>query len=80
MSGKCRMISTLSHAHGLQCLRPPSLKTMDTIGKRQRPVFSLGVSQHMHKQKLSLIGRRSNEIVHLVVRAITLTICSRFSF
>ena len=25
------------------------LKTLDTIGKCQRPVFSLGISQHMHK-------------------------------
>ena len=25
------------------------LKTLDTIGNCQRPVFSLGVSQHMHK-------------------------------
>ena len=25
------------------------LKTLDTIGNRQRPVCSLGVSQHMHK-------------------------------
>ena len=25
------------------------LKTTDTIGNCQRPVFSLGVSQHMHK-------------------------------
>ena len=25
------------------------LKTLDTIGKCQRPVFSLAVSQHMHK-------------------------------
>ena len=25
------------------------LKTLDTIGNFQRPVFSLGVSQHMHK-------------------------------
>ena len=24
------------------------LKTLDTIGNCQRPVFSLGVSQHMH--------------------------------
>ena len=27
------------------------LKTRDTIGKCQRQVFSLGVSQHMHKNK-----------------------------
>ena len=26
-----------------------SLKTMDTIGNCQRLVFTLGVSQHMHK-------------------------------
>ena len=26
-----------------------NLKTMDTIGNCQRPVFSLAVSQHMHK-------------------------------
>ena len=25
------------------------LKTLDTIGRCQRPVFSLAVSQHMHK-------------------------------
>ena len=25
------------------------LKTVDTIGNCQRPVFSLGVYQHMHK-------------------------------
>ena len=25
------------------------LKTLDAIGNFQRPVFSLGVSQHMHK-------------------------------
>ena len=25
------------------------LKAVDTIGNCQRPVFSLGVSQHMHK-------------------------------
>ena len=30
-----------------QC--PLPLKTLDTIGNCQRPVFSLGVSQHMHK-------------------------------
>ena len=32
-------------------LRPDNscLKTVDTIGNCQRPVFSLGVSQHMHK-------------------------------
>ena len=29
--------------------RSPALKTLDTIGNCQRPVFSLGVSQHMHK-------------------------------
>ena len=42
------------------------LKTLDTIGNCQRPVFSLGVSQHMHKittcENLSLIGRWSCEI------------------
>ena len=27
------------------------LKTMDTINNCQRPVFSLGASQHMHKKK-----------------------------
>ena len=26
-----------------------NLKTLDTIGNCQRPVFSLGVSQYMHK-------------------------------
>ena len=28
-----------------------TLKTLDTIGNCQRPVFSLGVSQHVHKIK-----------------------------
>ena len=43
---------------------PTALKTLDTNG--QRSVFSLGVSQHMHKKKcenLSSIGRRSCEII-----------------
>ena len=39
---------------------------MDTIGNCQRPVFSLGVSQHMHKitnrENLNSIGRQSCEI------------------
>ena len=30
------------------------LKTLDTIGNCQRPVFSLGVSQHMHKNYKSV--------------------------
>ena len=44
------------------------LKTLDTIGNCQRPVFSLCVSQHMHKMtkqtcaNLSSIGRRSCKI------------------
>ena len=37
------------------------LKTVDTIGICQRPVFSLGVYQHMH-QIMSSIGRRSCEL------------------
>ena len=36
-------------------------RTLDTIGKCQRPVLSLGVSQNMLKQ-FSSIGRRSCEI------------------
>ena len=43
------------------------LKTRDTIGNCQRPVFSLGVSQHMHEntpcENLSSIGCRSCEII-----------------
>ena len=43
------------------------LKTVDTIGNCQRLVFTVGVSQHMHKiinlWKLSSIGRRSCEII-----------------
>ena len=44
------------------------LKTVDTTGYCQRPVFSFGVSQHMHKitnlWKLGFnIGRRSCEII-----------------
>ena len=31
------------------CLSPVWLKTLDNIGNCQRPVFLLGVSQHMHK-------------------------------
>ena len=42
------------------------LKTLDTIGNYQRPVFLFVVSQHMHKKQtcenLSSIGRRSCEI------------------
>ena len=41
------------------------LKSVYTIVNCQRPVFSLGVSQHMHKitcENLSSIGRRSCEI------------------
>ena len=33
----------------LTCYNDVSLKTLDTIDNFQRPVFSLGVSQHMHK-------------------------------
>ena len=45
-----------------------SLKTLDTIGNCQRTVFSLGVSQHMHKitnlyKFVNSIGRRSCEII-----------------
>ena len=43
------------------------LKDMDTIGKCQRPVFTLGVSPHMHKKQtcenMSSIGRQSYEII-----------------
>ena len=42
------------------------LKAVDTIGNCQRPVFTLGVSQHMHKhtcENFSLICRRSCEII-----------------
>ena len=39
------------------------LKTLGTIGNCQRPVFSLGVSQHMHNiTNLSSIGRQSCKI------------------
>ena len=44
-----------------------SFKTLDTLGNCRRPVFSLGVSQHMHKKQtcknLSSICRWSCEIV-----------------
>ena len=33
----------------LQMYPAASLKTLDTFGNCRRPVFSLGVSQHMHK-------------------------------
>ena len=43
------------------------LKALDTIGKCQRPVFSFGVSSHMHKKQtcenLNTIGGRSCEII-----------------
>ena len=43
------------------------LKTLDTIGNCQRPVFSLGVSQHMHNKQtcetLSSICRQSCEMI-----------------
>ena len=43
------------------------LKTLDTIGNCQRLVFSLGVSQHIHKitnlWKFELIGHRSCKII-----------------
>ena len=36
------------------------LKALDTFGNCQRPVFLLGIPQHMHKIKQSgLIGHRS---------------------
>ena len=44
---------------------PAILKTLDTIGNRQRPVFSLSVPQHMHKinlWKFELNSRQSCEI------------------
>ena len=34
---------------GIQQLILAPLNTLDTIGNCQRPVFSFGVSQHMHK-------------------------------
>ena len=56
---ECRHSVALSwsaHGHFLirQAIRLPqngerSLKALDTIGNCQRPVFSLGVFQHMHK-------------------------------
>ena len=43
------------------------LKTLNTIGNGQRLVFSLAVSQHIHKEQtcenLSSIGRRSCKII-----------------
>jgi hypothetical protein len=35
--------------HGSELVALVRLKTLDTIGNCQRPVFSLRVSQHMHK-------------------------------
>ena len=49
------------------------LKTLDTIGNCQRPVFSLGVSQHMHKItnlwkfKLNWSMKRKTPLSHEVV-------------
>ena len=45
------------------------LKTLDTIGNCQRPVFSLGVSlnifiKYQTVENLSSIGRRSCEIIN----------------
>ena len=36
------------------------LKTLDTIGNCQRLVFSLGVSQHMHKIRTQLVVEAYN--------------------
>ena len=41
---KCKQSKTQAYSKPT-----PFLKTLDTIGNCQRPVFSLGVSQHMHK-------------------------------
>ena len=57
---------TLDHGPEASDSSHGPLKTLDTIGNCQRPVFSLAVSQHMHKKQtcenLSLIGHRSCEI------------------
>ena len=45
------------------------LKPVDTIGNCQRPVFSLAVSQHMHKiTNLCSIGRRCCKIILLFTK------------
>ena len=43
-------LSMFVKVHTALCMpEHPALKTLDSIGNCQRPVFSLGVSQHMHK-------------------------------
>ena len=42
------------------------LKTVDTIGNCQRPVFSLGVSQHMHKITNLWKFELNKLVIHLV--------------
>ena len=42
-------MSFLTIAHQTTSRASTCLKTLETIGNCQRPVFSLGVSQHMHK-------------------------------
>ena len=50
LSGSCSLLSKLYICHACYFVtRHNLLKTLDTIGNCQRPVFSLGVSQHMHK-------------------------------
>ena len=59
--------STSTHTFVVNLTWYIELKRMDTIGNCQRPVFSLGVAQHMHKQtnlwKFELNWLRSCEII-----------------
>ena len=60
-------VKVVSFLHGVVVKHCGVLKTLDTIGNCQRQVFSLRVSQHMHKLtncgNLSSICRQSCEIV-----------------
>ena len=53
-------LNTYEYANHLVCITCV-LKTVDTIGNCQNPVFSLGVSQHMHK--VTNLGRQTCEII-----------------
>ena len=48
-SDRCVRVGQRSMQYAIVRSFHTNLKTLDTIGNCQRPVFSLGVSQHMHK-------------------------------
>ena len=47
---QCRSVFVVNYAEGIIFFyHLHLLKTLDTIGNCHRPVFPLGVSQHMHR-------------------------------